>query len=145
MDITVISDAANTAARIESLTRIYDTPLLISDHTLESLGMSANSFSMRLIDEVMVKGKETSIKLIEILDALPENLKIKRLKLKESFHSAQQLYKRGAFAQAFEEFEYCSKNDPSDTVYHIYIDRCRRFIHEGTPQAWSGIWKFEHK
>ena len=42
MDAATISDTVNTAARIESLTKYYKSPLLLSDHTLQYLNGQNN-------------------------------------------------------------------------------------------------------
>lgn len=145
MDVTVIGDTANTAARIENLNRYYGTLMLVSNHTLEALHESSKNFKTRVIDEVLVKGKEKQIVIIEIIDALSKKDQENRLKLIDKFYQARQLYKEGQFSQALEEFISCQKEDPSDILYSIYINRCEQFIEKGVPQNWEGIWRFEHK
>jgi class 3 adenylate cyclase len=56
MDGTVISDAVNLAARIESLTKDYGAPMLISEYTYEELA-SPSAYAIRPVDVVVVKGK----------------------------------------------------------------------------------------
>ena len=60
MEGSVISDAVNLAARLEGLTKLYKTPLLLSEETLLKIGDSI--FDTRLIDKVAVKGKENRIR-----------------------------------------------------------------------------------
>ncbi|WP_428663755.1 adenylate/guanylate cyclase domain-containing protein [Reyranella sp.] len=56
MDGTVISDAVNLAARVESLTKEYGAPLLISEFTLQALA-DPKAYDIRPVDVVVVKGK----------------------------------------------------------------------------------------
>lgn len=56
MDGTVIADAVNLAARVESLTKDYGAPLLISEYTLHELADPA-AYDIRPVDVVVVKGK----------------------------------------------------------------------------------------
>ena len=44
MDSTVISDAVNVVARIENLTKTYQVPLLISEHTRSRIAASRALF-----------------------------------------------------------------------------------------------------
>jgi len=55
MDGTVISDAVNLASRVEGLTKIYGTPLLITEQTYSSL-TDVSQYHIRVIDCVTVKG-----------------------------------------------------------------------------------------
>ena len=56
MDGTVISDAVNLASRLEEMTKVYLTPLLLSEHMLYSLD-DASKYCIRLLDRIRVKGR----------------------------------------------------------------------------------------
>ena len=56
MEGSVISDAVNLAARLEGLTKLYQTGVLISGETY--LALNKETFNARLIDRVAVKGKQ---------------------------------------------------------------------------------------
>ncbi|MDP6583120.1 MAG: adenylate/guanylate cyclase domain-containing protein, partial [Anaerolineales bacterium] len=77
MEGSVISDAVNLAARLEGLTKLYQIPLLISETTMQQL--PTDSFSIRLIDRVSVKGKKDPILVYEVLN--PELPKIREGKI----------------------------------------------------------------
>ncbi|MFO0990640.1 MAG: adenylate/guanylate cyclase domain-containing protein [Hyphomicrobiales bacterium] len=70
MDGTVISDAVNLAARIESLTKTYKVSLLITQNTYNQLSAS-RAFSIRPIDIVVVKGKTEAVAIYEVYDHNP--------------------------------------------------------------------------
>jgi class 3 adenylate cyclase len=67
MDGTVISDAVNLAARIESLTKTYGIPLLISQNTYDQLS-DRKASDIRPIDVVVVKGKTQAVTILEVFD-----------------------------------------------------------------------------
>ncbi len=65
MDGTVISDAVNLAARVESLTKTYKVGILISQFTHERLADAA-VYDIRAVDVVTVKGKTHPVALFEV-------------------------------------------------------------------------------
>ena len=70
MDGTVISDAVNLASRIESLTKVYRSRLLISQYTYEQLS-DPSARDIRPIDVVVVKGKSRSVTIYEVYERDP--------------------------------------------------------------------------
>jgi class 3 adenylate cyclase len=70
MDGTVISDAVNLAARIESLTKTYKVGLLITQNTFNQLS-TPRAYSIRPIDIVVVKGKTEAVAIYEVYDRNP--------------------------------------------------------------------------
>lgn len=65
MDGTVISDAVNLAARIESLTKDYAAPMLISEFTYRELSQPEAS-AIRPVDVVVVKGKTRPVAIYAV-------------------------------------------------------------------------------
>ncbi|TAJ84252.1 adenylate/guanylate cyclase domain-containing protein [Reyranella sp.] len=65
MDGTVISDAVNLAARLESLTKDYRVPLLVSQFTVDRLD-DPETFALRPIDTVVVRGRTQPVAIFEV-------------------------------------------------------------------------------
>lgn len=130
MDSTVISDAVNLASRIEDLTKIYHTSLLITQHTYSQLSKPL-PYHIRVIDVAKVKGKTKTITVYEIYDAdTPDQIAYKD-HTRTEFEHGFQLYHDGQFAEALSIFEHLwqqQSTDMFDTVVKIYLDRCQEIL-----------------
>lgn len=80
MDYTVIGDHVNLGARVEALTRKYDTNILITEFTLEKIktlirpknGHIIGHVSIKGLERVVVKGKEKPVRVFEVKSIEPD-------------------------------------------------------------------------
>lgn len=122
MEGTVISDSVNLSSRIESLTKNYKVPLLITHHTFIAL-KNPDNYAIRMIDLIKVKGKDELITVYEVFDADPESLKTAKLTTLDLFNRAMSFYNEKNFEQAQLLFIQCLASNPYDTVSKIYLTR----------------------
>jgi len=134
METTVISDAVNLASRIESMTKDYNTPLLISEHAYYSL-KDASAYDTRFVDRVKVKGKSQCQSVYEVFDADPGTLREGKRKTKALFEEALAHYHFKDVSRAMAMLERCLKQAPDDTVARVYHDRCERFLKTGMHES----------
>ncbi len=123
MDSTVISDAVNLASRLESLTKEYGVSLLISHHTLARL-QHPMDYSIRLVEQVKVRGKSKAVAIFEILDGEPPEIREAKLATKPIFEEGLLLYYRDRVPEAAQRFTECLGLNPRDRVAQIYLERC---------------------
>lgn len=124
LDSGVVGDAVNLAARIESLTKLYGTSLLISEHTVARLSQPVR-FALRELDRVVPKGRSQSASIFEVLDALPPETRALRLRTREDFERGLSLFRDARLEEARLAFEACLTVDPSDAAARLYVKRCQ--------------------
>jgi adenylate cyclase len=64
LEYTVIGDTVNLAARLESTTKEYGVPILLSEATARLLG---DDYEARALGEVKVKGKHASTRIYTVV------------------------------------------------------------------------------
>jgi two-component system sensor histidine kinase ChiS len=138
MDGTVVSDAVNLASRIEGLTKMYGTSIIISQDTLIKL-QDPSRYNYRFLDVVKVKGKKEAAYIFEILDGEPEDIKQLKILTKPDFGRALQLYKSKDFDNALDLFKKVQKINPYDRATQLYIIRCKNILEFGIPEDWDGV------
>lgn len=118
MTYTAIGDAVNLASRIESLTRTYNVPIIISEHTHKHL----NGICCRELDTVQVRGKKHLTRIFQPLGYEAEAGI--RLKEKLSLHAkAIQLYHDKKYENASRLFKELYELDKSDSYYKVMLKK----------------------
>lgn len=138
MDGTVVSDAVNLASRIEGLTKMYGTSIIISQDTLIKLE-DPGRYNYRFLDVVKVKGKKEAVYIFEVLDGEPKNIKQLKIETKTDFGKGLQLYKNKEFDEAHKIFKKIIKINPADHAASLYIARCKNILDFGIPEDWDGV------
>lgn len=114
---TVLGDAVNLAARLESLTSFYQVPILVSDSTRAQ----TQDIPYRTIDRVRVKGRKAALLISEPLDC-PGNGKVSQSQL-QSYEQAFDAYQAGRWDEAKARFEQLSASHPEEYLYQLYVQR----------------------
>lgn len=144
MEGTVIGDAVNLAARLESLTKVYGAKILIGENTYESLKDPEN-YALRFIDRVKVKGRGEPVTVYEVLDADPSESREKKMAAAEEYGQAFGFYREAKFDQAEKLFAKCLKANPEDKALKTFVDRCRKYSERPVPESWDGASRLDSK
>ncbi len=121
MESTVIGDAVNLAARLESLTKTYQSRILISGSTYQAL--NAEKFYIREIDTTRIKGKTQPVTVYEVFDADPPEVLQKKKSTLPILRQGIELIKAMKVPEAMERFEECLTVFPQDVVVGEYVKR----------------------
>lgn len=141
---TVISDAVNTASRLEGLTKSYSSSLLVSMDLMEKVS-DRSKYHYRKVDTVKVKGKNKAVQILEILNGNSKRIIDLKLKTKALFEEGISLYFKRDFESAKKKFETVLKEDPKDKAAEIYFQRCSHYSRNGIDPDWDGAEKLDFK
>ena len=135
MDTTVIADAVNLASRMEGLTKQYGAGVLITGATRAAMHRPGE-VAMRTVDRVLVKGKNEPVEIVEVFEADPPHLRVRKADSLAAFQLAMEAYTHGDFAAASAGFGELLGDDNAAMLLN---QRCQKFLREGTPSDWRGV------
>ena len=144
VDLTMIGDAVNIAARLETACSQYFIDNLVSDSVAKD---ADDNFSLRIIDRIKVYGKETPVAVYEIINEL-ENTSQEEKDLIAHFEKGFDAYTKGKFSVGLKHFQKAKpleidRGYPS-TPSDVYISRCK-ILDKTPPKDWDGTWTLESK
>jgi class 3 adenylate cyclase len=120
---TVISDSVNIASRIENLTKVYKSKILISENSLLKLNKDHKLNYMK-IDIVQLKGKVETFAIYEILDGLPNQELELVFKIKLAFEMGVDCFHNKEYLEAKQLFEKVIQIYPEHKTTNLYLNRC---------------------
>ena len=130
LSYTALGDGVNLAARLEGLCKQYGIAILASETVVAA---TRESFQFRLVDFVAVKGKQTAVKVYELLGAVGAS--IPNLAVARRYEVAFEAYARRDFARAMEIL----KAQVEDTPSGVLFARCEHLLAEPPPADWDGV------
>ncbi len=118
VNYTAIGDAVNLASRLETLTRTYRVPIIISEDSMREL----TGITCREIDLVQVKGRKHQTRIYQPLchDAELTGTLKEKLILHEQ---ALELYYAGKLENAGRLFKELYQQDRNDKYYKVMVKR----------------------
>jgi adenylate cyclase len=138
LDTTVIGDTVNVASRLESLTKIFRIPVLISGDVCSHL-KNPEKFSFREVDLVRLKGRRSAIQVFEVFDCDVDDCRNRKLELLTVYKQGLELYRAGNFLEARTLFERLHADNAGDSLYEIYLRRCNKLLRDPPGPGWQGI------
>ncbi|MDA1370433.1 MAG: adenylate/guanylate cyclase domain-containing protein [Proteobacteria bacterium] len=140
LNYSVIGDAVNLAARLESLTRLYNVPNIVSEESMQH----APQYAYREIDEVRVAGKRQSVKMFELMGRR-EELHAAQLEEIDRFQAALALYRQKNWKAANEEFSALQQACENKLLCQVFLDRIAFFEVNPPAADWQGVFTFDKK
>jgi two-component system sensor histidine kinase ChiS len=137
MESTVIADAVNLAARLESMTKVYGAGIVMSETTLRDVGDPLR-YDYRFLDRVRVKGKQNAVSVFEVLNGDAEDLKALKMQTKCQFEEAIVVYFQKDCDRALQLFESILEINPTDKAAQLYQQRCYQQRYPQKPEPSPG-------
>jgi adenylate cyclase len=141
MAYTVLGDAVNVAARLEGLSKLYGTRVVISEATRDAAG---DAFVYRSLDLVAVKGRAGALSVFEIVGRAGEADATRTAALAEYEHAIQ-LYRGRRWAEAKAMFMQLQSSGFGDGPSALYLGRIRDLLANPPSAEWDGIFVAETK
>ena len=142
MDYTVIGDAVNLAARLESACKEYSAQLLISEFTLAKL---RGTYRTREVDLVVVKGKTEPVSVYEVLDYHNEATFPHMRDVLGLYQNGLESYRQARWEAAMQDFDAALKLNPADKLCEKYIQRCLHYKANPPGDDWDRVWTMTSK
>jgi hypothetical protein len=136
MDANVVSDAVNTASRMEGLTKIYGASIIVSEDTISKIDSS--DFEFRMLGIVRVKGKIKPIKIYELLKGEISKSNQLKIETKVDFEKGLDHYYKKEFVEAASLFKNISKINEEDKAAVLYLKLSAHYLVDGVEDDWDG-------
>lgn len=135
-DYTVIGNAVNLAARLESANKQFGTGVMIDGRTRELAGDSPN-YLLRNLGRIIVVGQTTPV---EIYEVLPPNASKRRIDLT---HEGVALFQAGDFLGALTVFTTLAREFGDEKIAAVYRDGVADAADQG--EAFDGALRLRAK
>ena len=143
MNYTMMGDAVNLAARLESAAKNYGVYTMISNYTYD---MVSDLFEMRKLDTITVVGKSEPVTVYELIcekNGLDGDTKalldIYNQGIHSYYHERDWNNALNCFVRANELEPNRIINPEKPTPSMRFIDMCKRFIDNPPGDDWDGV------
>ncbi|MBO6176516.1 MAG: response regulator [Treponema sp.] len=152
-EYTVIGDSVNLASRIESLTKIYGSKIIVTENVKRDIDSRLKNrypvnekkdtdfnFIMRHLDNVKVKGKSVATKIYDII----EEVNLYTDEFLENYAKGLHLYFDRNFQTAANYFSKALEICSTDRAARLMLRRCDEFS-VNVPENWDGSFSLSIK
>ncbi len=140
LNYSVIGDTVNLAARLESLTRLYNVSNIVS----ESGTLAAPGFVYQELDEVRVAGKQESVRIFQLLGREGDIGSDDSATL-TAYAAALKAYRQADWDSAEEQFSALAQKCDNAPLCQEFLRRIQAFREHPPAADWGGVMTFGKK
>lgn len=115
----MVSDAVNTASRLESLTKDFGVNILVGENTIHKL--TKKDLKYRSLGETSIRGKQNPVRIYHLYGGEPELLHHLYEETLLPFEEGIRLYNEGHFIEASTVFQKVLKDNPQDNACKYFV------------------------
>jgi adenylate cyclase len=140
MAYTVVGDAVNLAARLQDLTRVFRTRIIVGERTRRAFPAP----TYRELGLVQVRGKNSLVRIYEPCNPAidPESTLVANM---TRHNEALANYYARDWETASEQFMKLKSANPRDPLYDYYLKRIAEYRQNPPPPDWRGELRFTVK
>ena len=139
-EVSAISDTVNLASRLEGVTKQYRIDLCIGENVAT---LVSDSFILRSLDLILVKGKTKPVKIFAVIDELRPNVAAPPWLARHE--EAVKLYRGGDFTAAETAWREVLAQSPGDSIAEVFLARCADLRANPPEGKWSGVFEMTSK
>jgi two-component system, sensor histidine kinase ChiS len=137
MDAATVADTVNVASRMEGITKYYGSDILLSEVSLQKIPPS-DSFHVRYLGKVQVKGKQESTGVYECFDGDLPDVRRKKQQTRPLFEAGLNAYMGQDFEKARQFFNEALVVYPEDKTVRLFLQKTEQCAANGVPEGWNG-------
>jgi adenylate cyclase len=135
---SVMSDAVNVASRLEGANKFYGTTIIASETTVTQTG---STFAWRELDAVKVQGRETPVKIYELM-ALAGEETVQQRAAADAYEEGLMHWRKREFAATVACF---ARAAGSDRPSALFLKRASEFAKRPPGSGWEPVNSLESK
>lgn len=135
----VVGDQVNLASRLEGLSTIYGTKILVGEETAAGVD---SAFYLREIDRVRVKGRMQTVGIFELIAPIDTLLPDPVKSAYASYRKGLDAYRQRQWTEAVAHFRKARAHLPEDGPAKVMTERCEIYRKTPPDDDWDGT--FSH-
>jgi adenylate cyclase len=140
IEFRAVGDTVNAASRIEGLSKLLGTRLLVAEPVIAGL----DEFLVRPVGNFVLVGKSEALRVVELIAPRPA-ASAAALALCRQFAHALQIYESGAWCEAAPLFEGILRHAPDDGPARFFAQRCARHAVDLRCHPWTPAIRMSEK